>query len=72
MNLKLISSILVNYINSWKSVAALKGDGSKVLSNENYQSSVGSSAGLPTPPISQTARYIKLGAISQPREVPWH
>lgn len=62
----------MNYINSWKSVVALKGDGSKLSSNENYQSSVGSSAGLPTPSISQTARYIKLGTISQPRDVPWH
>lgn len=61
----------VNYINTWKPVAVLKGDGSQVVS-DNHRSSVTSSMGIPTPPTSQTARYIKLGAISQARDVPWH
>ncbi|XP_022908240.1 nucleoporin SEH1 [Onthophagus taurus] len=62
----------MNYKNSWKPVAALKGDGSQVT-NEMNRSSVGSSStGLPTPPINQTAKYIKLGSISSPRDVPWH
>lgn len=61
----------MNYINSWKPVAVLKGDGSHV-SSETQRSSISSAAGLPTPPVSQTARYIKLGTIAQSREVPWH
>ncbi|KAK4884142.1 hypothetical protein RN001_000413 [Aquatica leii] len=65
----------MNCINAWKPVAVLKGDGSHVA-NEGHRSSVCSAASLPTPPVaavvSQTARYIKLGTISQSREVPWH
>lgn len=61
----------VNYMNSWKPVAVLKGDGTQVP-NETHRASMTSAIGLPTPPISQTARYIKLGTISQSREVPWH
>ncbi|KAJ8937317.1 hypothetical protein NQ314_011956 [Rhamnusium bicolor] len=62
---------MMNYINSWKPVAVLKGDGSQVPA-ESQRSNVTSSSGTHVIPPSQTARYIKLGAISQPRDVPWH
>ncbi|XP_045461022.1 nucleoporin SEH1 [Harmonia axyridis] len=60
----------MNYANSWKPVAVLKGDGSQVPaeSNKNVQSSNTSALSS----ISQTARYIKLGSITNPREVAWH
>lgn len=70
----------MNNLNVWKQVAVLKGDGSQITDNNRY--------GLGGPPASegqnlknqqyqqqpasQTARYIKLGTISQPRDVPWH
>ncbi|XP_017781224.1 PREDICTED: nucleoporin seh1 isoform X2 [Nicrophorus vespilloides] len=61
----------MNYINSWKPVTVLKGDGA-VIPNDAHRGSIASSTGVLTPPITQTARYIKLGSISQPRDLPWH
>lgn len=61
----------MNYINSWKPVAVLKGDGSQV-SSEGHRMSVSSSMSQAVQAVSQTARYIKLGTITQPRDVPWH
>lgn len=63
--------LIVNYINLWKPVAVLKGDGSQVP-NENQRSSALGFSNMSNLPASQTARYIKLGSISQPRDVPWH
>ncbi|CAH1365016.1 hypothetical protein MTP99_001331 [Tenebrio molitor] len=60
----------MNYINSWKPVAVLRGDGSQVP-NDGHRASVTSTVG-PSVTTSQTARYIKLGTITQPRDVPWH
>ncbi|XP_063994097.1 nucleoporin SEH1-A [Diachasmimorpha longicaudata] len=61
-----------NYINEWKCVAVLKGDGTSAQTAEVQQ--------IVTPPgqssggqLSQsTTRYIKLGSISHPNQVPWH
>ncbi|XP_019870416.1 nucleoporin SEH1 [Aethina tumida] len=60
----------MNYIKSWKPVAVLKGDGSQM--NDIPKSAQHLSSGLQVPPLSQTARYLKLGNISQPRELPRH
>ena len=62
-----------NYINNWKCVAVLKGDGTSAQSAD---------AAIATPPNSNhstniqqpfsTTRYYKLGSISHPNQVPWH
>ncbi|KAK9880579.1 hypothetical protein WA026_011819 [Henosepilachna vigintioctopunctata] len=58
----------MNYVNSWKSVAIMKGDGSLAPNDgsKNLSNALTS--------ISQTARYIKLGSIITPkeREASWH
>ena len=61
-----------NYINNWRCIAVLKGDGSSGQSTETPT--------LVTPPNSthtgvaqpSTTRYYKLGSISHPNQVPWH
>ncbi|CAG9861588.1 unnamed protein product [Phyllotreta striolata] len=60
----------MNAINSWKPVAVLKGDSAQ-LSHAQYNS-ISITNGSTSIPFSQTARYIKLGSISQSRETPWH
>ncbi|CAH1111660.1 unnamed protein product [Psylliodes chrysocephalus] len=57
----------MNYINSWKPVAVLKGDSSKAQCSSNNAAN-----GNAVTAFSGTARYIKLGSISQTRETPWH
>lgn len=54
-----------NYLQNWKSIAVLKGDGSGVTPEDatDREKTIGSGA---------TARYFKLGAISNPNQVPWH
>lgn len=52
-------------------MAVLKGDGSQV-SSEGHRVSVTSTMSQAAQAVSQTARYIKLGTITQPRDVPWH
>lgn len=53
-----------NYLQNWKCIAVLKGDGSGVSSEDATDREKASS--------SSTARYFKLGAISNPNQVPWH
>ncbi|XP_060533334.1 nucleoporin SEH1 [Cylas formicarius] len=60
----------MNYLNSWKPVTALKGDGAPVVT-EAAASVSPASAGTVASVASQTARYIKLGAISQARDT-WY
>lgn len=55
---------LANYLQNWKCIAVLKGDGSGVSSEDGSERDKTSS--------SSTARYFKLGAISNPNQVPWH
>ena len=60
-----------NYINHWKCISVLKGDGTP---------NQGETPVLATPPNSSTpaqqtpstTRYYKLGTISHPNQVPWH
>ncbi|XP_023245315.1 nucleoporin SEH1-A isoform X1 [Copidosoma floridanum] len=62
-----------NYINNWKCVAVLKGDGTTAHSAENVMSTPPNSnhnLGVQLP--SSTTRYYKLGTISHPNQVPWH
>lgn len=64
-----------NYINNWKCVAVLKGDGTAAQSADLPKAAIpsGNSATNTTTqqPLS-TARYYKLGSISHPNQVPWH
>nr|CAI5825235.1 unnamed protein product [Callosobruchus analis] len=68
----LVRLFKMNYINSWKPVAVLKGDTPQTKDSEQRATSASSNNGNTISPLSQTARYIKLGTISQPRDVPWH
>jgi len=58
----------------WKPVVALKGDGNEVpTAAEARSTSQNIPQGTPVPTIAtQTARYIKLGSISQPSREPWY
>lgn len=58
----------MNYMNSWKCVAVLKGDGSQ---SGGDMGRVAAPMGTSVTP-SMTARYYKLGTITSSREVPWH
>lgn len=59
----------MNYLHSWIPVAILKGDGSQIpTENIKNNSTTGNSLQAT---LTQTARYIKLGVISHPREVVW-
>ena len=62
-----------NYINHWKCVAVLKGDGTSAQSAEMPQIATPPSHAMVSiqPPLS-TTRYYKLGSISHPNQVPWH
>lgn len=63
-----------NYINNWKCVAVLRGDGSAAQSAETPTSTTPQNSGHNTgnqTPLS-TTRYYKLGSISHPNQVPWH
>ena len=53
-----------NYLQNWKNIAVLKGDGSGVSQGEGTDRDKATG--------SATARYFKLGAISNPNQVPWH
>ncbi|XP_039277175.1 nucleoporin SEH1 [Nilaparvata lugens] len=52
------------YMNSWKCVSVLKGDGS--------QASAAPTAAAPAVTSSAPSRYFKLGNITHPSQVPWH
>ncbi|XP_017781223.1 PREDICTED: nucleoporin seh1 isoform X1 [Nicrophorus vespilloides] len=52
----------MNYINSWKPVTVLKGDGA-VIPNDAHRGSIASSTGVLTPPITQTASYNDSGSM---------
>jgi len=52
-----------NYLQNWKCIAVLKGDGSGVTEDEKDREKGTAAA---------TARYFKLGSISNPNQVPWH
>lgn len=52
-----------NYLQNWKCIAVLKGDGSGVNTEEGVDRDKA---------VSATARYFKLGTISNPNQVPWH
>lgn len=55
-------------MNSWKCVTVLKGDGSPAGGDSRTAAASAPSA----PNASITARYYKLGIITNPLEVPWH
>lgn len=62
-----------NYINNWKCVAVLKGDGTSAQSAEAAMSTPpNSSLSLAAQQTPSTTRYLKLGSISHPNQVPWH
>nr|CAG4644878.1 EOG090X080D [Leptodora kindtii] len=50
-----------NYLHNWKCVGVLKGDGTGTNGEEGERDKT-----------SATARYYKLGTISNPTQVPWH
>lgn len=62
--LKLSTFFTANYLQNWKCIAVLKGDGSGATQEDG--------ADREKVPGSGTARYFKLGAISNPNQVPWH
>lgn len=66
------SSFLANYLNNWKSVAVLKGDGTQAQTDSSTPAVPGPSGGVATTSQSSTTRYYKLGTISNPNQVPWH
>lgn len=55
---------VANYLQNWKCIAVLKGDGSGVSTEDGADREKTSNA--------TTARYFKLGTISNPNQVPWH
>lgn len=62
-----------NYINNWKCVAVLKGDGTSAQNAENVTSTTqNASNNLGSQQSLSTTRYFKLGSISHPNQVPWH
>lgn len=61
---------LANYMNNWKCVAALKGDGTQAQSEPFAPAAP--SGGMESSNQSSTTRYYKLGTISNPNQVPWH
>lgn len=65
-------SFVVNYINSWKPVGVLKGDGSQVSSEIQRLANTTTSGNQIVTPSQTTARYIKLGSITQTRDGPRH
>ena len=64
---------LANYLDSWKCVANLKGDGSSkdIEKQRTTSGSFGSSAGTSSE-SSNTARYLKMGNVAHPSHVVWH
>ena len=63
--------IAANYLDNWKSIATLKGDGSNTEKPSTMSGSYGSSAGT-SAESANTARYYKMGNVAQPSHVPWH
>ena len=63
---------VANYLDNWKCIAVLKGDGSSMQDRSQgpTSSSYGSSAG--TSNGSANARYYKLGSVSAANQVVWH
>ncbi|KAK0181654.1 hypothetical protein PV327_003922 [Microctonus hyperodae] len=61
-----------NYINQWKCVAVLKGDGTSAQSADAPQVAAPSVQSTSTQLPPSTTRYYKLGSISHPNQVPWH
>jgi len=59
-----------NYMNNWKCVAALKGDGTRAQSEPSAPTAPAGS--VENSNQSSTTRYYKLGTISNPNQVPWH
>lgn len=62
-----------NYINNWKCVAVLKGDGTSAQSTETpVITTPPSNNSIGNQQLPSTTRYYKLGSISHPNQVPWH
>ncbi|XP_053984061.1 nucleoporin SEH1-A isoform X2 [Hylaeus anthracinus] len=61
-----------NYINNWKCVAVLKGDGTSAQSAEIPTAATPPNQSAGTQQTPSTTRYYKLGSISHPNQVPWH
>lgn len=61
-----------NYINNWKCVAVLKGDGTSPLNAETPQIATPPNQSIGIQQPLSTTRYYKLGSISHPNQVPWH
>ena len=61
-----------NYLDNWKCIAVLKGDGSNGGGDRSQQASgsYGSSGG--TSNGSTNTRYLKLGPVTLPSQVVWH
>ena len=65
--------VLANYLDNWKRIAEIRGDGSsgqieKTQSSGSYGSSTGTSQGS----TSGAARYLKAGPIANKNQVVWH
>lgn len=61
-----------NFINHWKCISVLKGDGIPAQGAETPVVATPPSSSTPAQQIPSTTRYYKLGTISHPNQVPWH
>lgn len=61
-----------NYINHWKCISVLKGDGTPVQGAETPVLATPPNSSTPAQQTPSTTRYYKLGTISHPNQVPWH
>lgn len=61
-----------NFINHWKCISVLKGDGTPVQGAETPILATPPNSSTPAQQPPSTTRYYKLGTISHPSQVPWH
>jgi len=61
-----------NFINHWKCISVLKGDGTPVQGAETPVMATPPNSSTPAQQAPSTTRYYKLGTISHPSQVPWH
>lgn len=60
----------MNYLNSFKCVTVLQGNGT--ITHQETNASTTTTPGVQAAPASMTARYYKLGSITHPNQVPRH
>jgi WD40 repeat protein len=66
-----------NYLDVWKCIAVIKGDGSGLqadtaLTSSHTNTGGGSSLSIPSGSGAFSAKFYKLGQVTQPDHVPWH